>query len=139
MVPDSLRRPCRRTAAPCAEVDALARFRDGLEECYDCSEEPLIRATGASGTQTPHLKLINDSRFRDYAHITRFCSLTRACIAQIMKLNLLASRIQEDILFLPKIHRGYDPVTERDIRSIAAIPRWSEQILIWETCNPNGL
>jgi len=49
-----------------------------------------------------------------------------------MNLNLLAPRIREDILFLPKIKQGGDPISKRAIRSIALEPRWDKQLKSWE-------
>jgi hypothetical protein len=90
-----------------------------------------------------HLQnLVDQGAIRDYAEIARLTGLTRARVTQIMNLNLLAPRIQEEILFLPRIHSGQDPITERDIRSIALEPRWDKQLNAWqslsEKCSNNG-
>jgi len=77
-------------------------------------------------------KLLDDGAVRDYAHIAALSGLTRARITQIMNLNLLAPRIQEDILFLPKIARGSDPISEHTLRSIALTPRWDLQLKEWK-------
>jgi len=80
-----------------------------------------------------HLKkLLNDGVVCDCADIARLTGVTRARISQLFNLNLLAPRIQEDILFMPKIQNGHDPITERDIRSIALEPRWDKQVKEWE-------
>jgi hypothetical protein len=88
-----------------------------------------------------HLQgLIDDNKVLDYSHIASLAGLTRARITQIMNLNLLAPRIHEDIIFLPKIRQGSDPISERAIRSIALEPRWDKQITAWkeisEKCTP---
>lgn len=57
--------------------------------------------------------------------------MTRARVTQIMNLLLLAPAIQEEILFLPRVIRGRDPVTERQLRPIAAAPGWREQRAMW--------
>jgi len=44
-----------------------------------------------------------------------------------MNLLNLAPDIQEAILFLSPVENGRDPVTERDLRPIAAIPDWRKQ------------
>ena len=48
-----------------------------------------------------------------------------------MSLLHLAPDIQEAILFLPRVESGKDPITERDIRPIAAIPDWKKQRREW--------
>ena len=58
-------------------------------------------------------------------------SLTRARVTQIMNLLSLAPDIQEAILFLPPVEKGRDPVTERDLRPIAAKPNWRIQRERW--------
>lgn len=79
-----------------------------------------------------HLQnLVAKGAIRDYAEIARLTGLTRARVTQIMNLNLLAPRIQEEILFMPRIHSGHDPITERDLRSITQEPLWDRQLKAW--------
>lgn len=49
-----------------------------------------------------------------------------------MNLLLLALDIQEALLFLPRTVKGRDPVRERHVRPIAAIPDWRKQREMWE-------
>ena len=56
---------------------------------------------------------------------------TRARVTQITNLTLLAPDIQEALLFLPRMHHGPDPITERDLRPIIARPDWQKQRQIW--------
>lgn len=79
-----------------------------------------------------HLQnLVAQGAIRDYAEIARLTGLTRARVTQIMNLNLLAPRIQEDILFLPKIHKGHDPLSERSIRHVVKEVYWDKQIQLF--------
>jgi len=81
-----------------------------------------------------HLQnLIDSGALCDYAQIATLTGLTRARITQIMNLNLLAPRIQEEILFMPKIAEGVDPISERSLRQIALKPRWDLQLKDWES------
>ncbi|HOO51068.1 MAG TPA: hypothetical protein PLK94_07265, partial [Alphaproteobacteria bacterium] len=83
-----------------------------------------------------HLQnLVDKGAIRDYAEIARLTGLTRARVTQIMNLNLLAPRIQEEILFMPRIHSGHDPITERDLRSITQEPLWDKQLKKWQILN----
>ncbi len=76
-------------------------------------------------------KLVNSGDVRDYADLARLGQVSRARITQIMNLLLLAPDIQEEILFLPRTMKGRDPISERDLRPIAAIPHWNRQRKIW--------
>ncbi len=48
-----------------------------------------------------------------------------------MNLNVLAPDLQEDILFLPRVESGRDPVREHAIRHIAATADWGKQRRMW--------
>jgi len=48
-----------------------------------------------------------------------------------MNLLNLAPDIQESILFLPRTASGRDPVSERQMRVIAAEPEWRKQPEFW--------
>ncbi len=76
-------------------------------------------------------KLVNSGEVGDYADLARLGQVSRARITQIMNLLLLASDIQEEILFLPRTVKGRDPIRERDLRPIAAIPHWHRQRKTW--------
>jgi len=57
--------------------------------------------------------------------------VTRARVSQVMNLLLLAPAIQEAILYLDPVESGRDPITERDLRPIAAVADWRRQELMW--------
>ena len=67
----------------------------------------------------------------DYAELARLAMVTRARMTQIMSLLLLAPDIQEEILFLPRSDGGLDPIREKAIRPIAAVPDWRKQRVMW--------
>jgi hypothetical protein len=75
--------------------------------------------------------LIRDGVVGDYAELARLGHVTRARITQIMNLLTLAPDIQEEILHLPRVESGRDPVTERDLRVIVAEVDWLAQRTIW--------
>lgn len=77
-------------------------------------------------------RLLVEGVARDYADLARLGGVTRARLTQIMNLTLLAPDIQESLLFLPRTQRGRDPVTEPQLRAIAAIPDWRKQRRMWE-------
>jgi len=67
----------------------------------------------------------------DYAELARLAMVTRARMTQIMSLLLLAPDIQEEILFLPRSQGGLDPIREKAVRPIAAVPDWRKQRVMW--------
>jgi hypothetical protein len=81
-------------------------------------------------------RLLNEGVARDYADLARLGGVTRARLTQIMNLLLLAPDIQEELLFLPRTIRGPHAVTERDMRSIAAVPDWRRQRRLWRELHP---
>ncbi len=76
--------------------------------------------------------LVLRGEVRDYAaDLARLGYLTRARITQIINLINLAPDIQEALLFLPRTIQGRDPIREKDLRAIAAVPHWSRQRRMW--------
>jgi len=67
----------------------------------------------------------------DQADLARLGQVSRARVTQIMNLLHLAPDIQEDLLFLPRVAEGRDPITERDLRPIAAEADWDRQRTLW--------
>ena len=64
----------------------------------------------------------------EVSSIFRSRHVTPSRVSQILALLQLAPDIQEAILFLPPTERGRDPVTERDLRPIAAKDDASEVV-----------
>ena len=71
--------------------------------------------------------LVRDGVLTDYAAAAHLGHVTRARMTQITNLLHLAPDIQEAILFLPPVEHGRDPIAERNIRPIVAIPDWRKQ------------
>ena len=79
-------------------------------------------------------RLVQEGAVRDYANLGRLGCVSRARITQIMALLQLAPDIQEALLFLPRVAAGKDPITERDLRPIAATADWHQQRVMWRRC-----
>ncbi len=77
-------------------------------------------------------RLIHEGAIADQAQLAELGYITRARVTQIMNLLYLAPDIQEDILHLPPITQGKDPVTERDVRPIVAQFDWRKQRRLWK-------
>ncbi len=76
-------------------------------------------------------QLVADGVVADYAELSRLGHVTRARMTQIMNLLHLAPDIQEAILFLPRVESGRDPVSERELRPLVALPDWRKQRRMW--------
>ncbi len=76
-------------------------------------------------------RMIDAGEVRDYAELARLGHVTRARMTQIMNLLNLAPDIQEEILFLPPIESGRDPIRELQLRPITAVPDWRKQRQMW--------
>ena len=75
--------------------------------------------------------LVRRGEAADYADLARLAHVSRARISQIMNLLHLAPYILEAILNLPRSKGGSDPIREKMVRSIAAVPDWQRQRAMW--------
>ena len=76
-------------------------------------------------------QLIRDGAVADQADLARLGHVTRARLTQIMNLLNLAPDIQEAILTMPAPESGRDPVTEKQLRPVAAEIDWGKQREMW--------
>ena len=76
-------------------------------------------------------QLIQAGEVYDYAEIGRLGNVTRARVTQIMNLLMLAPDIQEEILFLPRVTGGRDPINLQQLQSITLTPDWRKQRKMW--------
>jgi hypothetical protein len=75
---------------------------------------------------------VREGEMADYADLARCLGWSRARVTQMMDLLLLAPDIQEAVLFLPAVHgSNRDPITEQDVRKVAAVPAWEQQRGAW--------
>lgn len=75
--------------------------------------------------------LLRDGTIESMADIARLGHVTRARVTQIMDLLLLAPDIQEELLHLAPVTRGYDPITLRELRYVMRTPEWAVQRSRW--------
>ncbi|MCC6678165.1 MAG: hypothetical protein IT436_13575 [Phycisphaerales bacterium] len=75
--------------------------------------------------------LVRSGAVRDYAELARLGHVTRARVTQIMNLAVLAPDVLEEILHLPLVTRGRDPLNERDLRSLSTTLNWAVQRTRW--------
>jgi hypothetical protein len=82
--------------------------------------------------------LLARGEVRDYAELARVGHVTRARVTQIMNLLNLAPNIQEEILFLPPVESGHDPIKEWQVRPVAAEAAWARQRSRWRATVRRG-
>jgi hypothetical protein len=75
--------------------------------------------------------LVRSGAVRDYSELARLGHVTRARITQIMNLLLLATDIQEVLLFLPRVTVGKDRIRLRTLQAICLMPDWEKQRRMW--------
>ena len=76
--------------------------------------------------------LLTVGAVRDQTELAELGHVTRARITQIMNLLHLSPTIQEQILFLPRVTKGRDPIVERHTRSLCSEPNWAKQRRMWD-------
>jgi len=116
------------------------RLFEGKEpDLSSVKEGSILRVSKLMALAIKLEKLVRDGEVFDYADLARLGQVSRARITQIMNLLLLAPDIQEEILFLPRTMKGSDPISEKDLRPIAAIPYWNHQRKMWASLVKKGV
>lgn len=103
----------------------------GPEPVRDLPAERIPRISRLMALAIHFESLIRAGGILDYADLAVLGHVSRARVTQIMNLLLLAPDIQEDLLFLPPVSCGKDPLTERDVRPVAAQIDWKMQRQTW--------
>lgn len=68
----------------------------------------------------------------DMSELARLCQVTQPRMTQIMNLLHLAPDIQEEILFLPPVEEGRDPIHEHMLRDMTRSLDWRKQRQAWK-------
>lgn len=68
----------------------------------------------------------------DLSELARLCQVTQPRMTQIMNLLHLAPDIQEEILFLPPVEEGRDPIHEHMLRDMTRSLDWRKQRQAWK-------
>lgn len=64
--------------------------------------------------------------------LARLAKVTQPRITQVMNLLHLAPDIQEELLFLPNVLAGRDPINEKQLRRVCGMPSFVCQRRAWE-------
>jgi hypothetical protein len=81
-------------------------------------------------------KLLRDGTVADTVELAELCHVSQPRITQILNLNHLAPDIQEDLLHLPAVATGRDPIHEQMLRPIKAEISWEKQREMWSNIEP---
>ena len=84
-------------------------------------------------------QLVCDGDVANFTEIARVGHVTRARVTQIMNLLNLAPDIMDEILHLPLVTHGIDPISEHHLRPIAAEPDWVKQRAKWRNVKDTQL
>ncbi len=77
-------------------------------------------------------RLVRDGNIMDQSELARLAHVTQPRMTQIMNLNHLAPDIQEEVLTLPRLTCGRNPIHEKMMRRICAEPSWLRQREAWQ-------
>jgi hypothetical protein len=111
------------------------RFRKELRNGDAVAATPAGRVPRVSRIMALAIRfegLIRDGVVKDQAELARLGHVSRARLTQVMDLLALAPDIQETVLFLPPVVSGRQPIIEKQLRPIAALPCWSKQRRMWQ-------
>lgn len=75
--------------------------------------------------------LLRSGVVSDQSELARLAQVTQPRMTQIMNLLHLAADIQEQILFLPRVQTGNDPIHEKMLRPLTAKVDWESQRATW--------
>lgn len=75
--------------------------------------------------------LLRDGVVSDQSELARLAKVTQPRMTQIMNLLHLAADIQEQILLLPELATGRDPIHEKMLRPVSAEICWRKQRVLW--------
>ena len=76
--------------------------------------------------------LLARGQVKDQAEIARVAGVTRARVTQIINLTNLAPDIQQAILDLEPTTDPVPRFREREVRTIAILPNWETQRVLWK-------
>ncbi len=83
-------------------------------------------------------RMLRDGEVRDQSELARLAHVTQPRMTQILNLLHLAPSIQEEILHLPLVTEGKDPIHEKMLRPIAAEVDWARQREMWAEVRVRG-
>lgn len=83
-------------------------------------------------------RLLRGGHVESYTELAALGHVSRARLSQVMNLTLLAPDIQEEILFLPRVDKGRDPIIIRDLQPMCLEADWKVQRSRWRKLQKNS-
>ena len=142
-----LSRPVLQQALQHVTYEATTRrvvigLRDGTQSEYILAEparagvrrhrpEPIARVPRISRLMALAIRmetLVREGTVGTYGDVAEAGQISRPRLSQMLRLTELAPAIQEQLLFLPKIVSGRDPIHEHALRKISRIVDWEAQM-----------
>ncbi len=78
-------------------------------------------------------QLIQDGLVKDQSELARLGHVTPARLSQMMNLLTLSPEIPDAMLFLPRVEKGRDRVSERDLPRVMKSLDWGVQRGRWDS------
>ncbi len=75
--------------------------------------------------------LLREGSVSNTIELAQLARVTQPRITQVMNLLHLAPDIQEELLFLPLVTHGRDPLHEKQLRRLCAEVSWRKQRRLW--------
>src|SRR5579859_1294158 len=109
------------------------RRRSGTQPCSrQTIGPPLARITRLMALAIRLDDLLRNRADLDCAALAKAGSISRTRLSQILNLVHLAPDIQEQLLWLPATTKGRDAITEKQIRRLAGLHNWQQQLQAFE-------
>lgn len=83
-------------------------------------------------------RLLQERIVLDQVELAELSHVSQPRISQILNLNHLAPDIQEDLLYLPLVTTGRDPIHEKMLRPITREVSWATQRQMWAALRPQS-
>jgi site-specific DNA recombinase len=101
--------------------------RSGVRHTTDVDTGRVPRISRVMALAIRIESLVREGVVKNYRDLADLGQISPARLSQIVRLADLTPSIQEELLFLPRILRGTDPVCEKDLRELARCPEWDTQ------------
>jgi hypothetical protein len=83
-------------------------------------------------------QMVREGVASSYANLAAAGQVSGARMSQIVALTNLAPTIQEQLLFLPRTVAGVDRIVEKDLRAIAGVVDWQQQMTLFRDLAQRG-
>lgn len=83
-------------------------------------------------------QMVREGEACSYASLAAADQVSGARMSQIVALTNLAPAIQEQLLFLPRTVSGVDRMVEGDLRAIAGVVDWQQQMTLFRDLAERG-